>query len=42
MLSLLGRSVDGTHLSYAGGQIQSLLSLLSHFGKGENRERYKD
>ena len=35
-----GEYVDGTHFSYAGGQIRSLLSLLSYFGKGENRERY--
>jgi hypothetical protein len=35
-----GEYVDGTHFSYAGGQIRSLLSLFSYFGKGENRERY--
>ncbi len=35
-----GEYVDGTHFSYAGGQIRSLLALLSYFGKGENRERY--
>jgi hypothetical protein len=35
-----GEYVDGTHFSYAGGQIRSLLSLFSFFGKGENRERY--
>src|SRR4051794_26844142 len=35
-----GRYVDGTHFSFAGGQVRSLLALLSYFGKGENRERY--
>jgi menaquinone-dependent protoporphyrinogen IX oxidase len=35
-----GRYLDGIHFSFAGGQIRSLLSLISYFGKGENRERY--
>jgi menaquinone-dependent protoporphyrinogen IX oxidase len=35
-----GEYVDGTHFSFAGGQIRSLLSLISYFGKGENRARY--
>ena len=35
-----GEYVDGTHFSFAGGQIRSLLSLISYFGKGEDRERY--
>src|SRR4051794_37004893 len=35
-----GRYVDGTHFSFAGGQVRSLLALLSYFGKGELRERY--
>ncbi len=35
-----GKYVNGTHFSFAGGQVRSLLSLLSCFGKGENRERY--
>ena len=35
-----GKWVDGTHFSFAGRQVRSLLSLLSYFGKGENRERY--
>jgi menaquinone-dependent protoporphyrinogen IX oxidase len=35
-----GEWVDGTHFSFAGGQVRSLLALLSYFGKGENRERY--
>jgi menaquinone-dependent protoporphyrinogen IX oxidase len=35
-----GEYVGGIHFSFAGGQFRSLLSLLSYFGKGENRERY--
>jgi menaquinone-dependent protoporphyrinogen IX oxidase len=35
-----GEYVDGVHFSFAGGQVRSLLALLSYFGKGENRERY--
>jgi menaquinone-dependent protoporphyrinogen IX oxidase len=35
-----GEYVDGIHFSFAGGQIRSLLSLISYFAKGENRERY--
>jgi menaquinone-dependent protoporphyrinogen IX oxidase len=35
-----GSYVDGAHWAYAGGQVKSLLSLLSYLGKGENRERY--
>jgi hypothetical protein len=35
-----GEYVDGIHFSFAGGQARSLLSLISYFGKGENRERY--
>ena len=35
-----GEYVDGIHFSFEGGQIRSLLSLISYFGKGENRERY--
>jgi hypothetical protein len=34
-----GEYVDGIRFSYEGGQIRSLLSLLSYFGKGEMRER---
>jgi flavodoxin len=34
-----GEYVDGTHFAYEGGQIRSLLALLSYFGKGEMRER---
>src|SRR4051794_21310189 len=35
-----GRYVDGVHFSFAGGQVRSLLALLSYFGKGMNSERY--
>jgi hypothetical protein len=35
-----GNYVDGAHWSFAGGQVKSLLSLLSYLGKGENQERY--
>ncbi len=31
--------LDGIRFTYEGGQIRSLLSLLSYFGKGEMRER---
>lgn len=34
-----GEYIDGTRFTYEGGQIRSLLSLLSYFGKGEMRER---
>src|SRR5437899_5178200 len=34
-----GEYVDGTRFTYEGGQIRSLLSLLSYFGKGEMRPR---
>jgi len=34
-----GRYVDGIRFTYEGGQVRSLLSLLSYFGKGEMRER---
>ncbi len=35
-----GEYVDGAHFTFDGGQVRSLMSLLSYFGKGENRERY--
>ena len=35
-----GEYVDGIHFRFAGGQVRSLLSLISYLGKGENRERY--
>jgi len=31
--------VDGIRFTFEGGQIRSLLSLISYFGKGEMRER---
>jgi flavodoxin len=34
-----GSYLDGIRFTYEGGQIRSLLSLLSYFGKGEMRER---
>jgi menaquinone-dependent protoporphyrinogen IX oxidase len=34
-----GDYLDGTHWAFAGGQVKSLLSLLSYLGKGDNRER---
>jgi flavodoxin len=34
-----GEYADGIRFTYEGGQIRSLLSLLSYFGKGEMRER---
>ena len=38
-IALGGTYLDGAHFTYEGGQIRSLLSLLSYFGKGEMRER---
>jgi hypothetical protein len=35
-----GEYVEGIHFSYAGGQIRSLLSLISYLGSGEYRERF--
>jgi hypothetical protein len=35
-----GRYLDGAHFTYQGGQIRSLLSLLSYLGTGEYRDRY--
>jgi len=35
-----GEYIDGIHFSFAGGQVKSLLSLLSYLGKGEHEERY--
>jgi hypothetical protein len=35
-----GSYVDGAHWAFSGGQIKSLLSLLSYLGKGENERRY--
>jgi hypothetical protein len=35
-----GKYLDSIHFAYQGGQIRSLLSLLSYLGSGEYRERY--
>jgi menaquinone-dependent protoporphyrinogen IX oxidase len=35
-----GEYVDNIHFVYKGGQVRSLLALLSYFGKGENVPRY--
>ena len=35
-----GAYVDGIHFTFARRQVRSLMSLLSYFGKGENRKRY--
>jgi multimeric flavodoxin WrbA len=35
-----GQYVDGTHFTFEGRQVRSLMSLISYFGAGENRERY--
>jgi flavodoxin len=35
-----GQYVDGIHFRYEGGQVRSLLSLLSFLGSGENQPRY--
>jgi hypothetical protein len=35
-----GVFVDGIHFRYEGGQVRSLLSLVSYLGSGEYRRRY--
>ena len=35
-----GDFVEGVHFRYEGGQIRSMLSLLSYLGSGKYRERY--
>ena len=35
-----GVFLDGIHFRYQGGQVRSLLSLISYLGSGEYRERY--
>jgi flavodoxin len=35
-----GDFVDGVHFRYEGGQVRSLLSLLSYLGSGKSKERY--
>jgi flavodoxin len=34
-----GKYIEGIRFTYEGGQVRSLMSLLSYFGKGEMRER---
>jgi hypothetical protein len=35
-----GEYVDGIHFAYPGGQVRSLMSLISYLGSGEYRERF--
>jgi hypothetical protein len=35
-----GEYIDGIHFKFAGGQVRSLLSLISYLGSGQDRERY--
>ena len=35
-----GIFLDGIHFGYQGGQVRSLLSLISYLGSGQYRERY--
>jgi hypothetical protein len=35
-----GEYVDGIHFAYEGGQVRSLLSLISYLGSGEYRDRF--
>jgi hypothetical protein len=35
-----GKFLDAIHFSYEGGQVKSLLSLISYLGSGEYRNRY--
>ena len=35
-----GTYVDGIHFRYQGGQVRSLLSLISYLGSGEYRKKY--
>jgi len=37
--ALGGKYLNGVRFTYEGGQVRSLLSLLSYFGKGEMRQR---
>jgi hypothetical protein len=39
-VKLGGKYVEGIHFAYAGGQVRSLLSLISYMGSGEYRERF--
>jgi hypothetical protein len=41
LATLQGADVlDTTHFAFAGGQVRSLLALVSYLGSGETRERY--
>jgi hypothetical protein len=35
-----GTWIDGIHFRYQGGQVRSLLSLISYLGSGEYRQKY--
>jgi hypothetical protein len=35
-----GRFLGGIHFTYPGGQLRSMLSLMSYLGSGEYRQRY--
>jgi hypothetical protein len=35
-----GKWTDGIHFRYQGGQVRSLLSLISYLGAGENKEKF--
>jgi hypothetical protein len=35
-----GEYIDGIHFRYQGGQVRSLLSLISYLGSGVNRHKY--
>jgi menaquinone-dependent protoporphyrinogen IX oxidase len=35
-----GEYVDGIHFAYPGGQVRSLMSLISYLGSGEYRDRF--
>ena len=39
-MKLGGIWLDGIHFTYAGGQVQSLLSFVSYVATGEYRARY--
>jgi hypothetical protein len=35
-----GEYIEGIHFAYAGGQVRSLLALISYLGSGKYRQRY--
>ena len=35
-----GRYIDGIHFAYEGGQVRSLLSLISYMKTGENKDKF--